>query len=268
MTEEVKPPEGAQVEPVEPTEVVEETPKEEPKVEVAPVEEPLVMPPPKKKTAQERIDEITFKRREAEREAEYWRAKATERTEVRPEAPYSDTFQRPVISQYDTTEAYEDALLNWHDERRTAQTRVEEVRRKAEEATNRFQERAKTVRDQYEDFDEVVENPVFTPAMRSALLGSENGPEIAYFLGRPENSTTASKIRALPVEMQIYELGKLEAKLLVAKQTRKIPQAPTPISPVGMGTGAESDPSKMSTAEWMEWDKKRTIERLSKKYGG
>jgi hypothetical protein len=101
-----------------------------------------------------------------------------------------------------------------------------------------------------------------------ALLNSDNGPELAYFLGRPENRTTAEKIRNFPVEIQLYELGKLEASLLVAKKTKKVPSAPPPLTPVGMGTGGEEDPSKMSTAEWMEWDKKRTLERLSKKHGG
>ena len=268
--EKVVPAEAAEEQKTE--EVVEETPKVEPTAGAEdPVEEPpLVIPPPRKKTAQERIDELTWARRQAEREAQYWKDLAAQKkVQEQPEAPLSDGMpQRPVISHFDSTEAYEDALLQWHDARRTAQTRAEETRRKAEEAAYKFQERAKPLKEQYEDFDEVVENPVFSPAMRAALLNSENGPEIAYFLGRPENSTTASKIRALPVERQIYELGKLEASLLVAKKQKKVPQAPPPINPVGMGTGGEPDPSKMSTAEWMEWDKRRTMERLKKKLGG
>ena len=264
MEEEVKSTEVAQetVEtPVEETPVVDATP--EVKAEV-PVEEPLVIPPPKKKTAQERIDEITRARREAEREAEYWRVKALEK-ETKPE-PVRST--RPVISTYETTEAYEDALLEWHDTQRTERTRADEIRRRNEDATVKFNDRAKPLREQYEDFDEVIETPVFTPAMRGVLLHSENGPEIAYFLGRPENRTTAEKLKALPVEIQLYELGKLEASLLVAKRTRKVPSAPPPINPVGMSGKTEVDPEKMSTEEWMEWDRQKTLEKIKARIKG
>ena len=258
-----------QVVPVEETaqeEVVEETPKEEPKVEV-PVEEPLTIPPPKKKTAQERIDEITRARREAERDAEYWRLKALEKEMPKP-PPVEGTLARPVISQFDTTEAYEDALLEWNDRRREVQTRVTETRRREDDAMRKFQENSKSLREVYEDFDEVIETPVFTPQMRVALMNSDNGPEVAYFLGRPENRATAEKIRNLPVEVQLYELGKLETNLLLAKRTKKVPTAPPPITPVGMAGSTDVDPAKMSIDEWMKWDRARQEERYKQKYGG
>ena len=115
----------------------------------------------------------------------------------------------------------------------------------------------------------MIEAPVFSPVMRAALLKSENGPEVAYFLGLPENRDTAEKIRSLPIEMQPYELGKLATKLELAKQTKKVPSAPPPIKPVGMtGGGTGVDPSKMTTEEWMEWDKQKRLEKLKQRYGG
>jgi hypothetical protein len=253
MEEQVVPVEEPQVEtPVE--EVVEETPKEEPQVETPVEEPPLVIPPPKKKTAQERIDEITRLRREAERERDYYRELATKKETPSPQIPSG----RPVISNYETTEAYEDALLVWHDNRRAEQTKAEEIKRRSEDALTRFNEKAKPLREVYEDFDEVIETPVFTPAMRMALLSSDDGPELAYFLGRPENRTIAEKLKNLPVEIQLYELGKLEAKLEVAKKTKKVPSAPPPINPVGMSGKTDVDPAEMSTEEWMAWDRDRT----------
>jgi len=104
--------------------------------------------------------------------------------------------------------------------------------------------------------------------MREALLQSENGPQVAYHLGRPENWDLANKIRELSPTRQLYELGKLETQLLVVKQTKKVTAAPPPIKPVGITGGGEKDPSKMSTEEWMDWDKKQTIEKIKKRLSG
>jgi hypothetical protein len=237
-----------------------------------PVETPPV--PPKKKSAQERIDEITRARREAEREREYWKqvALAKEHGNTPPQQPPrqpSPFPPRPELSQFETTTAYEDALFEWRDNIKELQTRSTMIQQEQNTALQAFNDRARKLREEHEDFDEVIESPVFSPVMRAALLKSEAGPEVAYFLGLPENRDAAEKIRALPIEMQPYELGKLATKLELAKQTKKVPSAPPPIKPVGMtGGGTGVDPSKMSTAEWMEWDKQKRLEKLKSKFGG
>jgi len=255
-----------------------QTPPVEEVKETKPVEETATTPPtetplleqPRKKTAQERIDEITRARRQAEREADYWKRVAQERAQepqVQPQTPQIPT--RPNINQYQTQEEYEDALFAWRDNKRYIETNSERMKRDLGEAQRSFNIRATKFREEHEDFDEVINNPVFSPAMSIALLKSENGPEVAYFLGLPENRPVVEKISNLPVEVQLYELGKLETNLLLAKKTRKIPSAPSPITPVGgSGTGAEEDPSKMSTEAWMEWEKKTRMDKLKKKYGG
>ena len=228
------------------------------------------LPPPKKRTAQERIDELTKARRTAEREAEKWKEEALRAKEDKQPTPTASTEpSRPVISNFDTTEAYEDALIEWHDARKAAKTRAAEIQQRNEETLRTFNEKDKPLREQYDDFDEVVEAPVFTAAMRLALLNSDNGPMVAYFLGRPENIDTAEKIKRLPVERQLYELGKLETSLLVAQKTKKVSGAPPPINPVGGagGTGAV-DESKLSDDEWYKLEQQRNKEKLKKKYGG
>lgn len=258
--------------PVEETaEVVEQAEPAEKEVteQVEPAEEGTVIAfEPKKKTAQERIDEITKARREAEREREYWKRVALEKEPkeqlVAHEIP--GVPSRPTIDQFDTTSEYEDALLVWHDTRKEAKTRAERQRLAEDESLKTFQSRAKKLREEHADFDEVIEAPVFSQVMRSALLHSENGPAVAYFLGRPENIETAEKIRALPTELQPYELGKLETKLMLAQQTKKVPGAPPPLKPVGITGGGEIDPSKMSDDEWYAWEKQQTMKRLESRY--
>ncbi len=223
---------------------------------------------PKKKTAQERIDEITKARREAEREREYWKKVALEKEtkNVEPEPVRSNIPQRPTLDQFDTTMEYEDALFSWYESKKEIETRVSKQQVEQDEALQTFNQRAKKFRAEHEDFDEVIESPVFSPIMRAALLHSENGPAVAYHLG--QNTELAAKIRKLPLEMQPYEIGKLESQLLIAQKTKKVPSAPAPITPVGISGGSpELDTSKMTTAEWMAWDKQRTLDKLKAKLG-
>jgi hypothetical protein len=89
---------------------------------------------------------------------------------------------------------------------------------------------------------------------------------VAYYLGLPENRLAADQIRGLPSELQPYELGKLETQIMMARKTKKVSTTPEPITPVGMSSGgAQEDPSKMTTAEWMAWDRKRTMDKLKEK---
>jgi len=261
--------------PVEETAVetpVEETPVEQEEV-VEEVAEETTPPPPKKKTAQERIDEITRARREAEREREYWKQIALdkEREKAKPEdkPEPTTTLPRPVISQFETTEAYEDALLDWNDKRKALDSETKRQAQEQEANLNKFNTAAEEARKKYPDFDEVVEVPVFSPQMRLSIFNSDIGPEMAYFLGLPENRDAATKIRSMPPEKQYYEMGKLEIRLTLAQKTKKVPSAPAPITPVGIsGTGGDTDPSKMTTAEWMAWNKQREIDKLKARSGG
>lgn len=243
----------------------------EPVVEDAPAADPE--PEPKKKTAQERIDEMRRKQGDAEREAAYWRKVALEKEQKPAELPPTERLPvppRPKLEQFETTEAYEDALLGWHEQRKEVETSVARQRTEQEQALTQFNKRAADLRKEHEDYDEVIEAPVFSQAMRGVILHSENGPAIAYHLGLPENRDLADRIRSLPDGMQPYEIGKLETQILLAKQTKKVTSAPAPIKPVGMGGGDAGpvDESKMADADWYEHYKKQKQQRLAKKYGG
>lgn len=242
------------VEPVEPIEPAEPTEPAEPAEPVEPAE-------PRKKSAQERINEITRARREAEREAEYWRNLA-----VKPE-PAKQTSDRPKVDDFETTEEYEDALISWHDNKRAAASGMAEQQRRQSEMLRTFNEKASALRKTHEDFDEMIESPVFTDTMREVVLSADTGPELAYYLG--SNRDVANKIARLPSTLQPYEIGKLETQIKLAQKTKKVTSAPAPLSPIGSTTGGgEKDPSKMSTEEWMRWDKEQRLEKIKRKLGG
>ena len=267
----VETPEGAE-------EVQVEVPAVEPITEPAGklVLEPVVIEPPpepKKKTAQERIDEITRARREAEREREYWKRVALEKEQaaVKPSIEPAEPSMsgRPTLDQFETTEKYEDALFSWYEQKKSSEQTIAKQKTAQEEALVKFNRAAEKLRQEHDDFDTVIETPVFSPAMRFAILQSDNGPLMAYHLGKVENRVTAERIRTLPPEAQFYEIGKLETQLLIAKNTKKVPGAPPPITPVGMaGGGGEKDTAKMSDDEWFAYEKQQRLIKLRQKTGG
>jgi hypothetical protein len=258
-TEVVSTEEVAQNTETEPTEEPAETQEEVPEVK----EEEVVIPPPKKQTAQERINAVIKKQREAEREAEHWKRLAEQKEQV------AQTSYRPQIENYPTQEAYEDALFEWRDAGKQQQIQRYQATVAEQEAVSKFKAGAEKMKEVYEDFDEVVEQPVFTPTMREVLLNSDDGAMVAYFLGRDENHAVAEKIRNLPVKLQVYELGKLEERLKLAKKTQKPTGAPSPISPVGATGGKQDkDQSKWTDDEWFAWRKQEKIKQIKQKSGG
>lgn len=122
-----------------------------------------------------------------------------------------------------------------------------------------FVERAAPLREKFgeEEFAAAVNQPVFTPEMASALYESEHGPSVAFHLGK--NTAEANRIASLPPDQMLREIGRLEGRFSQAPE--RVSEAPDPISPVRGTAGPEKDPEKMSTAEWMQWDRARQAEK-------
>jgi len=255
MEEEKTPIEGEQVE--TPVETPEETPPVEGEVEGTPSEEVPAGPS---------VQELADKLEKMERRTQYLQRKLDSK-EAKPVAPQEPKLPpRPTIDQFETTEQYEDALFNWRDTIKAQEDARTRQQKEYDTSVAEFQRKAETMRAKHSDFDDVIESPVFSPGMRMAILNSDKGPELAYYLGRPENRAVAENMQNLSPERQLYEMGKLESKLELAAKTATRPDPPEPIEPVGMsGNVQEKDPSKMTTDEWMAWDRQRMLERLQHK---
>jgi len=234
-------------------------------IESETIEEAESPPEPKKKTAQDRINEITWKHREAEREAEFWRNKALSSEETKPSAPEVKS-DRPMIEQFETVTEYEDALFEWRDKKKGAEILAANEKKKQQEAFTSFNKNAAKIKTEHPDFDEVIKRPVFTPYMSKVLFDIDNGPMVAYHIAT--NSEVADKIKALSPERQMYEIGRLETQLLLAQKTKKVTTAPEPFTPVGSSGSAIIDESKLTDDQWYALDKKRREEKLIKQSGG
>lgn len=233
-----------------------------------PPAEPVAPADPPKQTAQERINEITYKFREAEREVEYWKNLALADAEPEPEpAPTPPPVDgRPVRAHFESQEKYEDALLDWRDEKRTATETEKQTKERMKKNLATFNENAKEFRKENPDFDEVIETPVFNDSMREILLTDKNGPALTYSIAK--NKATSDYLLSLTPAQQLYEIGKLSNQLTANQRIKPVSTAPEPLDPVSGEGIPEKDPSKMSIDEWMEWNKQHEISRIKSNIEG
>lgn len=197
---------------------------------------------PRRQTAQERIDELTRLRREAERDAEYWRSKALQ-PEQRQEAPPEPQGDgRPDPAQYPagrTDPDYIEDLASWKADQ-AVQIRLQQVdsERATRQAVETFETRNKTLYPEGEPpglaaFRRIDKVPM---AMQDVILTSDVGPKLADHLG--SNPREFQRLSALPPHLQAYELAKVEATLKAppAPQAKTVTDAPEP-APQARGAG-------------------------------
>jgi hypothetical protein len=213
---------------------------------------------------QERINELTKEKHEARRLAERYEKMLDQLATQQQKAPepVAPGIQPPnpndfAGGQYDPR--YMDAMLQYTRESAVIEARQAAVyeyeqRAKIERETQahaRLEAAEAATKAKFADYDSVIagitSDPTLAqnPVIRQALLGLDNGPEIAYTLGKN-----------LDVAYEISQMNPIQAGMRLAeiinRAPRKTSNAPTPIRPIGT-TGA--NPAKtlyeMSPAEFI-----------------
>lgn len=165
---------------------------------------------------------------------------------------------------FNSADEYVEALAAQKAEQLLAQR---EYQRQRAESSEAFNERMEVAMEKYDDFDQVARNPslAVTDVMADAIVASEIGPDVLYHLGlNPKEATRISKLSPI---LQAKEIGKIEAKVADNPPVKKITSAPPPINAgkprtIGSGVIDTTDPrsiSAMSTSEWIEAERKRTL---------
>ena len=196
-----------------------------------------------KRSARERINELTKRAHEAEREAQRWREAAERKT--------ADPSEKPNPDKFGSYDEYVEALADWKADQRVAESfkRRDAERSQAAEAraaeakAQAWAERQSEFREATPDYDAVVGKSAvqIAPHVVDTLLDSESGPELAYHLAkRPE---TVKRINALSPLSAARELGRIEATLSspAAPQIKPASKAPAPITPVRSSAPAAVD---------------------------
>lgn len=218
-----------------------------------------------RKFTQAELDAMISKR--LAREQRKWereqQRRAAESQTVRPSPP----ADLPPVEQFESPEAYAEAL---------AYRKAEELLAQREQAKQQaavlesYHEREEQAREKYEDFEQVAYNPNLriTNVMAETIQASDIGPDLAYYLG--SNPKEAERISRMSPLLQAKEIGKIEAKLNDDPPVRKTTSAPAPIKPVTARTSGSSvydttDPrsvKSMSVSEWIEADRQRQVRKL------
>ena len=168
----------------------------------------------------------------------------------------------PPVDQFESPEAYADALAYQKAEQLLAQR--EEARQQSA-VLESYHEKEEEARTKYDDFEQVAYNPKLpiTNVMAQTIQASDIGPEVAYYLGA--NPKEADRISRLAPFVQAKEIGRIEAKLATDPPVKRTTSAPAPISPVtARSTGGPAydttDPRStktMTDSQWIEAERAR-----------
>lgn len=205
------------------------------------------------KGLQKRINKMTKKMRDAQREAEHWRNEALKNQQAQEQAPPAE---KPKQQDFNSDAEFIEALTDWKVEQSNKAQRETQQEQTQQQSINEkrqaFTKSAKEVAKKYDDFNDVVgnENLAISETMEQVILESDIGPEIAYHLGK--NLDIALDIAQMPPHMAAREIGKIEARLSMPAQ-KKTTSAPPPLKPLGSKNSSKPDPRKMSTEDWIKW---------------
>jgi hypothetical protein len=212
---------------------------------------------------QKRIDELTRKRRDAERDAEYWRAQAL-RAQPAPEPVAPKPAEPPPAGKkladfgYDEDQyreyLFKEAGAQAVKAAETVLSRKQEEASRQHAVTAHKAREAKFAKD-VPDYFEVAHYAPITESMAQLVIESDQSAELAYHLGK--NPEVAAKIAQLPPLAQAREMGRLEAKLADKPKPPTVSAAPPPAprlesagNPGGYAKPDAPESDKLSDAEW------------------
>lgn len=187
----------------------------------------------------------------------------------------------PTLESFDfDTAKWQEAMTAYTDRRiaagvqAKAQVQQREQEQQAEQSARElFTTRMNSFAAKTADFQVLVENPNLprlSPGAARVLVHSETGPQVLYHLAK--NPDVLTRIARQAPEQQAAAIGRLEAELSAKpaqqKTTNRISSAPKPPTPTsGRGNTPGVDPAKMTTKEWIEWDRQQTLKDRAAKRG-
>ena len=219
--------------------------------------------PEEKKFTQAELDAMIGKR--LAREQRKWEREQQAR-QAEMQVKQSASSEIPSVEQFESVEAYAEALAAKKAEELLMQREAQKQRALVEDA---YAEREEEARNKYDDFEQVAYNPKLpiTEVMAETIKASDMGPDIAYWLG--SNPKEVDRISRMSPLHQAREIGRIEAKLADGPIVKKTSSAPAPITPVTSRTSSNpsfdtTDPrsvKSLSTSEWIEAERQRQIRK-------
>jgi len=194
---------------------------------------------------QERVNEITRARREAERRAEalerelaglrqqqpaQHQPRSTEKAPALADFNYDMDEWSRAMSEYAITQA--ESRVEQKISTKTQQERQQSVQKS-------FEERAAKYAAEHPDFDQAVDDLGrtirFSPEIVEAIGVSDHGPAVVHYLA--QHLDEADSIARMPVHLAAARLGRIEAQVSTPKP-KPVTKAPEPAPTVGSGAKA------------------------------
>lgn len=220
---------------------------------------------------QDRINQLTREKREAQEERDRLREELKQRGE-KPEAKQAVEKAKPKLEDFASHEEFVEALTDWKLDQRAQKAEQDRVQATQQETLKKtfdaYNAQLPAARESHPDFDEVVGNESLKipQSAQLAIIESETGAEIAYYLGKhPEICEELANLSDVKV---VARIGRIEALLEkseaseITEDKKPETKVPPPIKPVG-GSSARStvDPDNLPYAEFKKWREKNGARR-------
>ena len=214
-------------------------------------------------TTEKRPEKGGFVRKLEAKDAEIARLKA----ELEVKSTPLKVDAEPKEEDFDNLADYYKAVAKWEVKQELGnhqtETRKGEIEKRYNDLSQQYTQKTEAFRKVTPDFDAVVDSfdEPLTPALQQALLESDFGPEIAYYIAK--NPEETAKLFTMGIVQLNKEIGRIEARLEQGKSSPepvvvKTTKAPPPINPISKGTATSTkDPGDMSYDEFREWEKGR-----------
>lgn len=215
---------------------------------------------PRGESWRKRVDKLTRTKHSLEDRIAQLEGELRTRQAPAPEAPATPKpttgEAEPTPEAFDTYEAYIKAQARW-EARQEFKAVQDAAAQEAQQARQRevlseYNRQLEATRAKYADFDDVVEgiangNVQIPSALTPAIMEADNGPDIAYYLGKhPEE---AQKICEMSLARAAVEIGRISARLTPPATTAKPKPAASAAPPPPRPPAARSVSSPVPLAE-------------------
>lgn len=216
---------------------------------------------------QPRIDELTRKARENEREAAYWRQRA-ESVEAQKSAPAAPV--KPTPDKFTDYNEYVEALADFKaDEKVDAKFKAHDEeaskRQILEKRASTWAEQVTALKSTIPDYEEVMQASEVSVSdhVKAAIEDSDKGAALVYHLAtHPDIAERLNKLGELGAAR---EIGRIEASLTKPVSTelveetdetpapvRKTTSAPPPAKPLSSGRSTATDLAKLGMDDYVK----------------
>lgn len=209
-----------------------------------------------------------YQRKLAAKDAELEALRAENARIKAEKEPKDEPKGKPDKDKYENYDDYYADLAEWKAEQkleaklkeREAKSKEEALRNETTKRQKEYTAKAEEFAKNAPDFHEAVEayDGPWNGTIAQALLDSERGPEIAYYLAK--NPDEAEKLEGMGYGQVSRFMGRIEALLESPKSEVKTTKAPPPLSvPRGSGPKNTLDPynnTEMTAEEWRAYKAK------------